>query len=256
MAKIYLRGGTEKVLINAVREAYYTPFQATNWTDLRVGFFLSVCGETDPGEDNTITGLAEEIGTPPRPLLPWSDRFSLGLTDSVSGLTFLGYTNVNSSRYRSIGTSKLVSSDAGIGTTNAYFWRVKNEVSDIDSVKIMDNSIIRARGVSGSQLHLVQDTVGAGGYCTLVALRFQRDDARGRKNIITMSVKLGTNNGDILYSNDPSDTNLIANLEAFPTNVQQLGPIEMSQTPDTVWAYWPFVNSRLRIHSWGILKAA
>lgn len=256
MAKIYLRGGTEKVLINAVREAYYQPFQATDWTDLRVGFFLSVCGNTDPGEDNTITGLTEELGTPPRPLLPWSDRFSIGLIDKRTGTVFLGYTNVFASRPRSVGTSKLVSSDIGIGTSNAFFWRPTNEMSNLLSVKILDNSVIRASGGPGSQLHLVQDTTGAGGYATLVGLRFQRDDPRGRRNIITMSVKQGTNNGDILYSNDPSETNLLSNLEDFPDTVQQLGPVQLSQTPDTLWAYWPFTASRLRIHCYGILKAA
>jgi len=256
MAKIYLKGGTEKVLINAVREAYYQSFQATDWTDLRLGFFLSVCGNADPGEDDTITGLTEEIGTPPRPFLPWSDRHSIGLTDSRSGSVFLGYTNVIGSRPQTSGTSKLVSSDAGIGTTNTNFWRSKNEITDTASVKILDNFIIRSAGHTGSQMHLVQDTSGAGGYATLVALRFQRDDARGRKNVISMSVKLGTNNGDILYSNDPSEENLLSNLEGFPETVQTLGPVELSQTPDTIWAYWPYHQSRLRIHAYGILKAA
>lgn len=129
-------------------------------------------------------------------------------------------------------------------------------MSDQAAVKILDNSVIRAQGSGGSQMHLPQDTTGAGGYTTLVALRFQRDDPRGRRNIITMTVKQGTNNGDVLYSNDPSEENLLSNLEDFPDTVQQLGPVQLSQTPDTIWAYWPFTESRLRIHCYGILKAA
>lgn len=259
MAKIYLKGGTEKTLILAVREAFYEPFQATNWTDLRLGFLVSICGNADPGEDDTITGLTDTIGASSSDFLPWTDRFSLGLTDSRTGQVFLGYTNVLASREPSTGSSKLVSSDAAIGTTNAYFWRVSNgmDVNGVASLSIIDNHIRRARSVDGSQIHFIQDTAGAGGYATLVALRFQRDNARGREKIITMTVKKTvTHTGDILYTNTPSATVLETNLESFPATVQQLGPIELSSVPDTIWAYWPFSNSRLRIHCYGILRAA
>lgn len=259
MAKIFLKGGTEHTLINAVREAYYQPFQATNWTDLRVGFFVSVCGAADPAQDDVITGLAEEIGTPPQPMLPSSDRFTLGLIDSATGTVFCGYANYAGGRQPlNIGTSKLVSSDAAIGTTNTFFWRVINEVGGtVDALKIIDGSVIRASGADGSQLHLVQDTVGAGGYCTLVALRFQRDDPHNRANVISMSAKLtGTHNGDILYTSTPTDVLLESNLESFPANVQTLGPFDLSHVPDTLWCYWPFHGSRIRVHAYGVLKVA
>lgn len=257
MAKIYLKGGTEKTLILAVREAYYQPFSATNWTDLRIGFFLSIVDSADPAGDDDPTGLAEEIGVPPLPFLPWTDRFSLGLVDSHTGRVFLGYTNNIGSRPLTNGTSQLISSDNGIGTTNAFYWRVKNEVGgNRDNLKIMDNDMIRARDVAGSNLHLPQVPASAGGYCTLVALRFQRDDARGRARVIKMSAKIGTNNGDILYTDTPTDTLLETHLQAFPSTVQTLGPVDLSQTPDTLWAYWPFHGSRLRLHCYGILRAA
>lgn len=260
MAKIYLKGGTEKTLILAVREAFYEPFSATNWTDLRLGFLVSLCGNADPGEDDTITGLTETIGSTPSEFLPWTDRFSLGLTDSRSGTVFLGYTNKLSSREPSTGSSKLISSDGAIGTTNTNFWRVHNgmEVNGVASLAIVDTNVIRARSVDGSQIHFIQDTTGAGGYATLVALRFQRDNARGREKIITMTVKKNAagHTGDILYTNTPSETVLEDNMRTFPTTVQQLGPVELSQVPDTIWAYWPFSNSRLRIHCYGILRAA
>src|SRR5215471_7972879 len=179
MAKIFLKGGTEHTLILGVREAYYQPFFATNWTDLRIGFFLSV---TQAGADDTITGLTEEVGTPPLPMLPSSDRFALGIIDSATGRTFCGYSNIWTGplNVSTIGTSKLVSSDGGITTSNAFFWRPTNEVSDLFSLRFLDGNVIRGRGGDGSQLHLPQDTVGAGGYATLVAMRFQRPNATGQ----------------------------------------------------------------------------
>jgi hypothetical protein len=119
----------------------------------------------------------------------------------------------------------------------------------------MDGFMIRATSSGGSQMHLPQSTGGAGGYATLVMLRFQRDDPRGRAKVITMSVKTGANNGDILYSNTPDKTSMDANLHDFPTQVQQLGPVELSHEPDTFFCYWPFTRSRLRIHEYGVLRA-
>lgn len=265
MAKIYFYGGgPEHTLILGVREAYYQPFFATDWTDLRLGFFLSVCGNADPAEDNTITGLTEEIGTPGTfERLPWTDRSSIGIVNYGGGpgegaTVFCGYSNLHESLRNgySHGTSKIVSSDEGIGTSNTNFWRVENELSHVDTVTILDHGSIRNRGTGNSEMHLVQTLGGGGEYCTLIMMRFRRDDARGRANIITMTVKQGTNSGDILYSAAPSKTLLETNLEDFPDTVQQLGPVELSNVPDTLWAYWPFYHSRLRIHCYGILKAA
>lgn len=263
MAKIFLKTDAtpdEKTLILAVREAYYQSFLATNWTDLRVGFFLSICGNADPGEDDTITGLTETIGSGQYDFLPINDRFRLGVTDSHTGQTFLGYTNLHQGHVTgsTVGSSNVVSSDGALGTTNTNFWRVKNGVTDAATLKIWDGDLIRAHGVDGSQLHLPQDTAGAGGYATLVAMRFTRPDAHNRAKLITMTVKStgGSHSGDILYSNTPNQTVLEENLQSFPATVQQLGPIELSQAPDTFFVYWPFHNSRLRIHAYGLLRTA
>jgi len=257
VAKIFLKGGTEKCLINAVRQAYFQPFRATNWLDLRVGFFLSVCGNADPSEDDTITGLDEEIDSTTH-FLPFSDRVAIGIVNSSDHSVFLGYTNIFLGHVQgmTVGTTQLISSDEGIGTDNANFWRFSNSRSSSSQVKILDGDSIRARGTDNSQMHLVQDTTGAGGYATLVMLRFQRDDYTGRRKIIRMSVKIGDHNGDVLYTNTPTEASLQSNLESFPETVQTLGPVELSQEPDMLWIYWPFRMSRIRTHCYGILRAS
>lgn len=265
MAKIFQKTvpANEKVLILAVREALAQQIQATDWTDLRIGFFLSICGFADPASDDVITGLADHIGTDPV-TLAFSDRVAIGLTDSATGGTFLGYTNIGITRPdpgppNSLGASQLVSSDGHLGTTNSDYWRWANSLNTNWQVQIMDSGVVRAVSLDGSQMHLVQNFAGghAAGYATLVALRFTRDDPTNRANIITMSVKCdaANHNGDILYTSTPNATTMDANLEAFPTQVQVLGPVQLSQTPDTIYAYWPFTLSRLRIHAIGILKA-
>lgn len=241
------------MIICAVREAHIRPFQATDWTDLRVGFFLSLCGSADPADDDVTSGLAEVIGTLPQ--VPWTDRIAIGLTDSATGGTFCGYTNLNGVRLIGIGRSQLVSSDVGIGTSDAFYWRPNNERSDNDAIKIIDTGLVRASGGDGSQMHFIQADPGAGEYCTFFGLRFTRPVAGSK--VITMQVKKATaggHSGDILFTDDPSNAIGEAQLEGFPTDVETLGPVELSQAPDTLYFYWPFHNSRLRIHEVCIVK--
>jgi hypothetical protein len=255
MAKIFLKTvpANELVLINAVREAYYQPFQASNWRDLRLGFLVSVCSAAG---DDTITGLTEQIGSAGEHF-PFTDRFSIGLTDSQTGTVFAGYTNRPFGQQpTTVNPSKLISSDGAIGTTNTNFWRpvvILQTFPVQPTLQIMDNNVTRAYGQDGSEFHLVQNTAGAGGYATLIAMRFQRDS--GNTPTIRMSVKrTGANNGDIAYTNTPTETVLLDALEAFPPVVQTLGPVQLTHPLDTIWCYWPFSQSRLRIHAYGILR--
>lgn len=252
----------EEVVIMAVREALPVPFEATDWTDLRVGFFLSICRAADPGGDDLITTLTETIGTEPRPFLPWTDRVAIGLTGGTGrhDYVFLGFTNAFRGRTNpSAGSSKLVSGDAGVGTTNNNYWRFKNELSNDLTLQIIQNDVTRAASVDGAQVHFAQANIGAGGpagYATCLMLRFTRPDARGRSKVITMQCKTSaSHSADVVFSSTPTKETLTANLEAFPTTVQTLGPVELSFVPDTIYYYWPFRLSRLRIHAHGIVKA-
>jgi hypothetical protein len=261
MAKVINKSG-EKVVIWYVREFLPQRFQAPGWTDLRIGFLLSIVGPVDPTDDDDPTAVsAEEIGTPPRPFLATSDRFFIGVIDSVTGQTFMGFTNVGliSHNGQSAGTSKLVSSDGGVGTSNAYFWRPMNEINTAWTMAVVDGDQRRAVSRDGSQIHFPQDTTGAGGYAVLLMLRLQRDNAGGRAKIISVSTKLDTTNhsGDVLFTNTPTAALLESNLVAtFPTPAQTLGPIELANEPDSLYIYWPFHDSRIRAHAIGIYKAS
>lgn len=257
MATVINKGGTDKTVIMGIRELVAQPFQAPEWLDLRVGFLLSV---TKAANDDDPTGLVEEIGTDPAQLT-WNDRIRIGLTDSATGTIFIGFTNRGSaSRVLTPGTSKLVSSDIGVGATNAWFWRSANSVSNYWSFQIVDNTDSqRAISGDGSQVHFPQDVANAGGYAVLHSMRLTRDNTRTRGNIITVTTKKATgggHSGDVLFTNAPTAALLQTNLQSFPTTVQQFGPIEMSQVPDVLLVYWPFRNSRIRIHAMGVVKAA
>jgi hypothetical protein len=255
-AVCFAKGGTENTVILNVRTDVTQGFQAPHWIDLRIGWCLSVCDDVIGAGDDVITGLAEEIGTPPRPFLPWSDRYAIGITDKATKRIFIGYTNANTPRpFSSMGTSQLVSSDSGIGTTNSNFWRPKNNQSDIRAMfQTIDNDLTLGQAHNGAQIHFAQNTGGAGGYATLLMMRLRRPNHDSKTITVTIKSDPVAHNGDVLYTNTPNDALLRSNLEAFPTNVETIGPDTLSVVPDAFYLYWPFDHSRLRIHEMGFMS--
>lgn len=255
MAEIYENGLNERMVICAVREALAQPFEATDWLDLRVGYFLSITDATDD-DDPTVPTIEEDIGASDTEPIAWSDRVVIGITGGVSlnDYVFAGYTNAGTGRTNpSLGRSMVVSSDVG-GSAGSDYWRVDNGRNDRFATQIIQNDITRANGGFGERLHFAQDIVAAGGYATLIAMRFTRPDARNRAKLITMQVAHDPT--ALLFNDDPSLDILQSSLEAFPTtSVHTLGPVELNRVPDQLYVYWPMHFSRIRIHAAGILKA-
>jgi len=71
---------------------------------------------------------------------------------------------------------------------------------------------------------------------------------------ITMTYFHGTNTNDVLFTSTPTKDLLQSNMESYPGTVTTLGPVTISAVPDSLFLYWPFHDSRLRIHCMGILK--
>ncbi len=261
MAKVIdIAGNTDKTVVWAVRELLPQRFQAPGWTDLRIGFLMSIVGPVDPTDDDDPTAVsAEEIGTDAATAV--SDRFFIGVTDSHTGQSFAGFTNMGLTAHNSnsIGKSSLVASDSGIGTSNSDYWRPQNKFREQWTVAIIDAGLRRAFSAPGSEIHFNSGANGAIGYATLLMLRLQRDNASGRSKIISVTTKRDATNhsGDVLFTDTPTAALLESNLLAtFPSPSQTLGPIELSQELDTLYWYWGFHDSRIRCHAAGIYKAA
>lgn len=254
--KVYSKtspGPTEKVVIMGIREGLVQPFDAGAWLDLRIGFLLSICDDT---VDDTITGLdPETLGT--GTTTPAINKYWIGVRNNgtkfpgESEVVFAGYTNEFDPMSHK-GLTTILSSDAAIGTTNSDYWRVKNSEGDAYSFLISDGNQARG-GAPSEQQHFVQNFAGghAAGYATLSMIRMTRPNASS--NVITTTISLGTNTSDVLYTSTPTKALLQSNLESFPTTVRTIGPTTLSAVPDSLFLYWPFHNSRLRIHCMGIL---
>lgn len=239
----------------AVREGMIQPFDAGTWLDLRIGFLMSICGSADPASDDVITGLGETITS--SPIMEPSNAYYIGLKTPDSnlpltgGTVFAGFTNITGLNER--GDSAVVTSDLGIGTTNADYWRPKNSLSDTSQCgHVFDGVQSLGAWSNGTQQHFVQNFSGghAAGYATMFLFQLTRPNSTSRS--VTIRTKQGTNSGDVLFTSTPTKALLQSNMESFPGTVQQIGPVTLSSVPNSLFWYWPWHNSRLRIHCAGI----
>lgn len=250
-AQVYQKTPEDKAVILNVRAWEKQPFVAGSWMDLRVGFFLSLTSE---GNNDDPAALAESISDPPVDLMDVQDRYWLGLIHGGTlpgfGSVFIGFTNIFG-RIKGYGKTELISSDAGIGTTNTNFWRPRNPTHGT-SVAIFDGDHSRANLGANLQQHFPQIPANTGGYAVMLGMQLLRDNPSSRT--IKVNIKSSPNSADMFYSNTPTLDVLKEHLQTWPPS-QQLGPVQLSAVPSAFYFYWPFRQSRLRIHSYGILKA-
>jgi hypothetical protein len=255
-AECYQKMVDDRTIILNPRSWYFHPFLAGSWTDLRLGFFLSL---TDAVNDDLTEGsagapgdLAETI-TNPSVLNSW-DRYSIGVLDTVRGETFLGFTNMGQKYPDANGDSILVSSDGAVGTTNTNFWRPSNSQNNTWSAAILDKAINRTVPLDNLQQHFPQNAATvAAGYAVLLALQLLRD--KPDSLTIRMMIKSTTKSADWIYSNTPTKELIRQTMASWPPS-QQMGPVTVSNMPSAFWFYWPFRKSRLRVHSLGLLRGA
>ena len=252
MAEIYGITG-DNLMILGTRESGTQPFQSIGWLDLRIGMFLSLCPPGVGHQNDPPTGLAEPTVTAIGP----STYMWLGLKDSGPNLpsdgtgSFIGFTN---SSPRFLGNGALVSSDISVGNDNTL-WRATNSV-DGQASRIMgiENGVIRV--IDFSIPHFVQNTATRG-YTGMIGIRLTRPSSTS--NTITMYIPRPTTGSlscDIAFTNTPTLTQLLSLLDPWPTTVTTLGPVTFGSLPDSLFIFWPFHNSRLRMSVWGILRAA
>ena len=265
VAEIFLKGTSDNTLVLDTRCQMSYPLSAPNWMDLRVGFFLSVCSTAVDDPPSPITGLAESIAPDPLLGLPPQDLFWAGIktnNDSLpysNNVGFIGYSN-SSGNNPGLFSSDLVSSDGGIGTTNNNFWRprtlLRNNVDGPNAMIIDGSANPFSPRFTNVQQHFAQvwDGTSAFPYATLLMLRIRRPNPTSTN--LTVTIKQGTNSGDVLFTNTPSANLLENNLSGYPTVVQTVTIVSMRYIPDSIFLYWPFHQSRLRCHALGFMKFA
>jgi hypothetical protein len=273
-AEIYDKGPGDKTLILVPRTHMVYPFQAPNWTDLRVGFFLSVTDATNDDLINDAGGLMNQTILNGADGMGPQERYWIGVKDRSDILpknpntSFVGFSNAGpqDSTQETIGHSRLTPSALNGGTSDLNYWRPNHATTTSGaeprpgfqrSGGIWQSFHPRFLSTDGVQQYFPRANIGVAGgpagYATLLALRITRPDKDSK--VLTVRVPhYATRHTNILFTNTPTLDILRANLQAFPTTVQQWGPNTVNPVPDALYCYWPFSNSRLRIHAVGILS--
>jgi hypothetical protein len=255
--KVYIKTATpnDHIVIPNIRTAIRQKFAAGAWTDLRIGFFLSI---TRAANDDDPTTLSETISSVPGPYdCYWLGLKSDGEAFPFAGATsFIGFTNAHAFAPPSWhgGDGKLVSSDIAVGTDNAYYWRPTASGLNFCGLMVVQGFQSKVSENAGWEQHFVQDPSNAGGYCTALGFRLKRNNPSS--NMITVDVIANdVHSCDMAFSIAPTDDALLSLLETWSGTVRTTATISMSSLPDSFFFYWPFHSSRLRIHSRGFLRS-
>jgi hypothetical protein len=237
MATIIVKG-SEKVLVLAPREAVIYPAVVPNWLDVRIGAFVSL---TKLAVDDDPTGLTETLTTTGAE----GDRLWLGVKDNTNFMprlsNFFGISN--SLATEASGSSLIESIDSSTR------WKARNANAPT-GILVNDGTTITVDGTM-EPFRTIQNPATVGGYATLVLLRLVR-------NIVG-------NTADHLYvvkthdvidfadagveTTTPTIAMIRDNFRTATWTEVLTGGHTFSAAPSTFYAYWPYSNSRLRIHA-------
>jgi len=246
-AIIYQIPNADQALILDPRETLLYPFTAGGWTDLRFGAFISLTKLTD--NDDT-TGLAESLST--TGLI--ADRVLMGFAGGAGGAS--SCFALSNSAITEAATPSVV--EAGDVATR---WRYKGIAGKAfivmdgspGNVPVQDN----AGTIFGPELS--QDAAANNGRASLFLLRMKRTS--GSSLTVSNFYYANTNRGGVNYadanvwSNNPS-IGLIRQYLKSATWTSVLAAQTFLVMPSVLAFYWPFSNSRLRIHSLCLEKFA
>jgi hypothetical protein len=232
--------GSEQVLVLGVREALIYPAVIPDWLDVRVGAFVSL---TKASADDDPTALTETLTTTGDE----ADRLWFGVKDNTNSLPrsscFFGISN--SLATEGAGSSLIESIDSSTR------WKARNATVPT-GVLVNDGTTISVDGTM-EPFRTVQNPATIGGYATLVLLRLVR------------GAVLAGNTADHLYVAKTTDVSDFADagVETSTPTIQLIrdnfrsavwtevlpGGHTFAVAPNTFYAYWPYSNSRLRIHA-------
>lgn len=247
-----IQKSTDKMVVLPVRTSLIYPFTAPNWTDLRIGMFLSA---TSVSADDDPSALSETLTTTGVP----GDRVWLGVKNNdndtlptQASTSFIGYGNQVSA------TDTTASSLLQTFNSNSE-WRalISGNVGGPQGWDATTRrNYINSAGITMGE-YAANDPAALWGY--LFILRLTRPN--GSSTSITTNYYLvsraSVQVSSLVKSATPTNADIrskFRSLTSFTEGV--LGPDTYTKVPDAVFLYWPFSNSRLRVSSLVVEKFA
>lgn len=230
MAKIYAKPiatGTDKCLILDPREAIIYPFNIGDWTEARLGFFVSMCHTI--GDNTNAVNESVNADNP-------SNAWAIGLKNNDTNLPI-------SSGAKFWGICPSTVTSINVSATNA---------SGAHRTIVADGSTIIGTSASfHGNMYLNPGATLTSGFAYFLGLKFNITN----KGLATQTVGMQYDSKATTYS-DTSISALRARLVGFaPDSASGSSGLawntgtEAKAIPDTIFMRFPFANNRIRIHS-------
>lgn len=231
MATIFQKTATDNCVILNPRESLTYPFSLGQWTDLRMGMYVSLTSTTG---DNTVFGGNETF------------NYNSGLSSVFVGLTSSGNSLPGDNGKTYIGIGPQPSSPTCAITST----RISTSDTQTNSMAIDQNGdFARGTNTTLNAYITVTPATAATNYAVFYGLRFVVGP-NNQYSIWSMAGSAGVT--------DPTVESVRLQLTTQP-NVAYQGTIYFNNgftstgiqipRPDNVYLYFPFSNSRVRIHS-------
>jgi hypothetical protein len=226
------------------------PFTCPNWIDLRVGVYFSVT-TTSNGDDSTNSTILETIASSGH--VP-GDNYFIGLKANNSSLVGAGGTSNPAMGFGSYFSTQGAGNMVCGHQQGTNYWSAQG--TSATSILWFDTTAIAGASASlnGLQMPAVAPAT-TGGYCVAGILRFSRPGGTG------VQIYDASSSCNFKWTFTPTVAEIRSWLRSPPTTQPWRASgvainTGASQVPDAFCAYWPFYNSRLRIHNVVIEKFA
>lgn len=241
----------DKTLILDTRASLLQQFKAVNWTDLRLTIALSL---TSQSANDQQSGLAETLG-------------STGDTNHA----YIGFKSSDgllppSTNFWGVSSNQinLPSANAELYDENAGAWWQLGNTNGLNFPALLSNGTTKVNNSNGTATgpRFYEGASPGALYATVISLRMRRTDPT-LSSVATLEALINSVGGPIdnqgiglpVFVSDTTVPTLRA-ITASATFTQLLGPFTFTSAPDALYCYWPFNNSRLRIHSYVLEKYA
>lgn len=237
MATIFQKTATDNCLILGARESLTYPFSLGNWTEVRMGFYISV---TSSSGDNTLYGGNETI-----PFASGPANIYVGLTSSEPGFprqngkTYIGLGPHNPGSTQNLNSTVISCADAS-----------NTRLAAVDASGNLSIS------TAGAGMIGYTNTTGNTNYARFYGLRY----VVSSNNQYTVTKTAGAS-----PVTNPTVEDTRAQLQAMPSS-DSLGSLYFNYgftssgvqlpRPNNVYLYFPFWGSRVRIHALVVDKYA
>lgn len=235
----------DKTLILDTRASFLQAFKAINWTDLRLTI---ACSLTSQSANDQQSGLGETYGSAGD-----SNHFYMGFKSSDNLLP----TQTN---FWGLSSNTIAAPTAAAQLYDNITYFQPGNTSTLTIGLLASNGTTKTNSLpgQGNGPEFLENAVPQPSYAQVIFLRMRRNDPT-LPVVNTLEAVVDAPSTSLgLGPHWVSDTTIatLRSQTAAATFNTIISPFTFAAVPDAIYFFWPFNNSRLRIHSYVLEKYA